>query len=465
MRVKLLRLYTLGGWKSRTMSSVNPETQAMETRDKVGLLDSETTDPRIAHRSLINDMLPTEIFDEMFGILQDAGWSLSACTRVCKLWRHLSYRRLFSAVMVRGESKQFAHFCATHPQLASCIQELRCHRFSVPTQRSLTDFIALISILPSLTNLHTLHITGSLHREPWTLAIARRPPIQLKKLVLHLCAGISSVLSFLLTAFDVHCLELVNLQDPKPVSLVGLYRQTFELSQLIINDNVRSSGVWYGLLERVLNPGTLRALAVGCSTTDDLQELCTFLSSTPAPNLHNISVDVNPFKLWDLQGQTFAGLGSVLAKCRALEYLSIGIKDNGGVRTSRTAFFSPILAPISAQRSPPPLRAIGIRVWTRMPVEFLALDDPRSPARSLDFDSLDKLLSAPAGNFARLESVTLEIVADNSAWGMQPEVTLHKGMLRRIREAGLLRFVYSPKAEWYSENAEIFVPHSPHGAA
>ncbi|EJF61359.1 hypothetical protein DICSQDRAFT_180669 [Dichomitus squalens LYAD-421 SS1] len=438
MRVTLLRSYSLAGRKSRTMSSVNPEAQAMQTSDKVELLDSRTADPPVAHRCLINDMLPTELLDIIFGILNDAGWSLSACTLVCKLWRHLSCRRFFSAVMVRGESERFAHFCATHPQLASCIQELRCHRFSVTTQRSLSDFIALTSILPSLTNLQTLCITGSHHREPWPLANARQPPVQLKKLVLHRCSGISSIFPFLLTAFDVHCMELIDLQDPKPILLVGLHRQTFELAQLIINDNVRSS-VWYGLLERVLNPGTLTAPAVGCGTTDDLRELCTFLSSAVAPNLQNIS-------------QTFAGFGSALARCCVLEYLSIGVKDNGSVRASRTTFFAPVLAPISAQRSPPPLRAICIRLWTRIPVKYLALDDPLSPARSLDFDSLDELLSAPAGIFARLESITLEIVTDNWGLGVQPEVTLHKGLLRRIRDAGLLKSVHSPRADWYSGN-------------
>ncbi|TBU21116.1 hypothetical protein BD311DRAFT_812651 [Dichomitus squalens] len=125
--------------------------------------------------------------------------------------------------------------------LASCIQELLCHRFSITTQRSLSDFIALTSILPSLTNLQTLYITGSHHREPWPLANARQPPVQLKKLVLHRCSGILSILPFLLTAFDVHCLELIDLQDPKPISLVGLHRQKLKLAQLIINDNVRLS--------------------------------------------------------------------------------------------------------------------------------------------------------------------------------------------------------------------------------
>ena len=81
------------------------------------------------------------------------------------------------------------------------------------------------------------------------------------------------------------------------------------------------------------------------------------------------------------------------------------------------------------------------------------MDDPLSPARSLDFDSLDRLLSARTGNFVRLESVTLELVADKSVgWG-QPEVTLHEGLLRKTREAGLLRFVYSPTID-YSEDGE-----------
>ncbi|TBU52420.1 hypothetical protein BD310DRAFT_832218 [Dichomitus squalens] len=370
--------------------------------------------------------------------------------------------------MARGESEQFTHFCATHPQLANCIQELRCYMFSLTAQRSLTDLIALTSILPSLTNLQTLYISGSQHREPWTFANARRPPVKLKKLVLHRCTGISSVLPILLTAFDVHCLELIDLQEPKPVSLVNLhsiyYGQTFELSQLIINGKAPSA-VRYGLLQRGLNPGTLTAFAVGCGTTDDLLELCSLLSSALAPSLQNVSVVVDASSMWDLQGQTFTGLGSALAKCRALEYLSVGIKDNCGADAFRPTFFSSILAPIGAQRSPPPLRAIGIRMWTRMPAKYLAFDDRLSPVRSLDFDSLDELLSAPAGKLSRLESVTLEIVAYDWGWGTQPVVTLHKAVLRRIREAGLLRFVYNPKADWYSENAEIFVPHSSRRAA
>ncbi|TBU21355.1 hypothetical protein BD311DRAFT_812390 [Dichomitus squalens] len=60
------------------MSSVNPEAQAMQTSDNVELLDSRTADPPVAHRCLINDMLPTELFDEIFRILKDAGWSMSS---------------------------------------------------------------------------------------------------------------------------------------------------------------------------------------------------------------------------------------------------------------------------------------------------------------------------------------------------------------------------------------------------
>ncbi|KAF9008175.1 hypothetical protein BDZ89DRAFT_1079101 [Hymenopellis radicata] len=361
--------------------------------------------------------LPQEVIDVVIDHLVDCPSSLKACSLVCSSWTYFSQAQLFSTILLDGTPYpsaktvppivKFTRFLRKAPRFARFVRALEIKDGDdYITNRWLLDSVGrLESLLPVLTNVHTLHI--NFRSLSWSAAhIVKRP---LREMLQHpelrhvTISGIMGIpsLDHLFSLFGkgskIRDLHLVNVQTNGPSDESRLPLDVLTLS--LSSTDILNLADWVPFSTRVADFSGLRRLRICIVEPSEVRAAARLLETITADSLESVEIQLDDLDPTD--SRQCGNLPDISRFRHVLLTITSGCVENTIRREGRTS------APVAALWWARILRNIQDGC-----VEEVTLTFPRSEAYPLpdihkaQWNALDAVLTRP--EMAKLKTVYLQ---------------------------------------------------------